>query len=67
MPLALPAHLGASSFLTRAVVVVRRAGECGGHALPAVGGGINVSWAGGSSLPEVQVLVDVLGEEGRRE
>lgn len=43
--------------------MVRRAGKGGGHALPAVGGGVDVSGAGGPSLPEVQVLVDVLGEE----
>lgn len=62
-PLALPVPLGASPFLTGAVIVMRRAGEGGGHALPAVGGGVDVSWAGGPSLPEVQVLIDVLGEE----
>lgn len=43
--------------------MVRRAGKGGGHALPAVRGGVDVSWAGGPSLSEVQVLVDVLGEE----
>lgn len=52
-----------SPFLTRAVVVVGRAGKCGRHALTAVGRGVDVSGAGGPSLPEVQVLVDVLWEE----
>lgn len=47
--------------------MVRRAGKGGGHALPAVGGGVDVSWAGGPSLSEVQVLVDVLGEEAGHE
>lgn len=32
--------------------------------MPTVGGGIDVSWAGGPSLPEVQVLIDVLGGRG---
>lgn len=63
VPLVLLVPLGASPFLTGAVVVVRRAGKGGGHALPAVGGRVDVSWAGGPSLSEVQVLVDVLGEE----
>lgn len=31
--------------------------------MPTIGGGIDVSWAGGPPLPEVQVLIDVLGEE----
>jgi hypothetical protein len=45
---------------------MRRAGEGGRHALPTVGGGINVARAGGPPLPEVQVLIDVLGEGGGR-
>lgn len=33
----------------------------GGHALAAVGGGVDVAGAGGSPLPCVKALVDVLG------
>lgn len=36
-------------------------GDGGGHALAAVGGGVDVAGAGGSSLPRVKALVDVLG------
>lgn len=39
-------------------------GDGGGHALAAVGGGVDVARAGGSPLPRVKALVDVLAWEG---
>lgn len=37
--------------------------DSGGHALAAVGGGVNVAWAGSSPLSDVHALINILEEQ----
>lgn len=40
-----------------------RAWDSGGHALAAVGRGVNVAWAGGSPLSDVHAFINILEKQ----